>query len=114
MTFEEFEKADQRQLKAEAKACFDSAQQMAGRSWDWRVAKLIESQFYMQALDRRHDSWIAWRDLILEFVVILLIGGEIWLGWKVGKDEDRMMTQQNTILGSLGKSTQATADQLRE
>lgn len=52
-------------------------------------------------------SWV-------ELIVIVLIGGEIWLGWKQGVDEDSMMTKQNAILSSLQTATQATADQMKE
>jgi hypothetical protein len=43
----------------------------------------------MQEMDRRHDSWIAWRDLVLELAVIGLIGWEIYLGTQ----EDKVLTQ---------------------
>jgi hypothetical protein len=56
MTFEEFEKASLRQLRAETKSLFDAAQEMGGGSGERRSASLIEAQFYMQELDRRHDS----------------------------------------------------------
>ncbi len=85
---------------------------MAGGAWERRVAKLMEAQFYMSELDRRHDSWISLRDLILEIVVIVLIGGEIWLAWKQGKDEDTLMDKQNAVLANLQTSSSATANTL--
>ena len=108
MTFEQFEKANRKTLREEAKQCFERAQDGQSQT-DFQVMKLLEAQLYMQELDRRHDSWIAWRDLILEVVVIALIGGEIWLGWKQGTNESTMMDKQDTILGNLDTSTSATA-----
>lgn len=115
MTFEEFEKADKRVLRARIKACFEDAQE-GGRyhNTDRVPERLLEAQFYMQELDRRYDSWIAWRDLVLEVVVIALIGWEIHLAIQQGHDEDVLMGKQNAILTNLESSTQATAAQLKE
>jgi hypothetical protein len=110
MNFDQFEKASSRQLKAEAKWCFDlSKNEYSYPNPVDRMAVLLESQFYMQELDRRHDNWVAWRDLLLEVVVIVLIGGEIWLGWKQGKD----VYNQTTVLQSLNQSASATATTLQ-
>jgi hypothetical protein len=51
---------------------------------------------------------------VLEILVILLIGGEIWLGWQQGKDENALMDKQDAILANLEKSTSATADLVRQ
>src|ERR1700687_6169780 len=107
MTFEEYEKASKRVLRAQAKESFDQANQNA--SWGGAPTLLLQAQFYMQELDRRHDSLISLRDLILEIIVISLIGGEIWLGWRQGTDEALLMNRQNKILANLDKSTAATA-----
>jgi hypothetical protein len=101
MTYEQYEKAKKRELKAEAKKCFDIAQHPATLN-EYQAAKLLEAQFYMQELDRRHDSWISWRDFVLEAIVIALIGCEIVLGSK-----------QDAVLNNLEKSASATAGTLQ-
>lgn len=112
MTFEEFQKAGAKELRFQARECFDEVGKVV--SWERKASKLLEAQFYMQELDRRHDSWISWRDLLLEIVVIFLIGWEIHLGIKQGNDEGALMDKQNAILSNLESSTQATADQLKQ
>ena len=112
MNFEEYEKATRSTLRAQAKRCFDIAN--ADPSWGGSPALLLQAQFYMQELDRRHDSWISLRDLMLEILVILLISGEFWLGWRQGIDEDALMNKQDAILANLEKSTSATADLVRK
>jgi hypothetical protein len=112
MTFEDFEKAGKRDLKREAKQCFDECidQSITG---DVRTARLLEAQFYMGELDRRSSSRIALRDLLLEIVVILLIGAEIGLAVKQGTDEDRLMDKQNGILTKLQNATSDTATSVK-
>jgi hypothetical protein len=80
MTFEVFEKAKARELRTQAKVCFDGAQEMAGGAWERRLAKLIEAQFYMAEIDRRHDNKWIWISFASELVIILLIVGEIAVG----------------------------------
>lgn len=67
----------------------------------------------MQELDRRSSGWISWRDLFLEVVVIGLIGFEIVLAIKQGRDEDALMAKQNGILATQERSTSATASAVR-
>ena len=121
MTFEEFATASPELLRAQAKACFDQAN--ASPSWGGAPTLLLTAQFYLQELDRRqanrdrqdttlerrHDQRIAWRDLFLEIIVILLIGGEIALAIKQGRDEDQLMDKQNAILTRLQESSADTA-----
>src|SRR2546430_8667826 len=98
-TFEEFEKATQRELRERAKECFEKAQPDLFTEANYaNTALLQEAQFYMSELERRAGSRIALRDLLLEIVVIFLIGGEILLGIKAGRDEDKLMDKQNKIL----------------
>ena len=112
MTFEEFETAKIQDLKRHAKKCFDECQTtfMTG---DTRAAVLLEAQFYMSEIDRRHDSWISLRDLLLEIVVIALIGGEIGLAVEASRDEDKLMDKQNAVLEHLKDSSSATAATLQ-
>jgi hypothetical protein len=101
MGLEEFEAANTQTLKAEAKACYDGAMEMAGGAWERRVAKLLEAQFYMSEIDRRQaemerqeDRRIASRSHRMELIIIGMIGLEIiialvaiWLGFKEGKEQ---------------------------
>jgi hypothetical protein len=50
---------------------------------------------------------------MLEVIVILLIGGEIWLGFKAGRDEDILMNRQTAVLKALDASTSATAASMK-
>ena len=76
MTFEEFEKAVPRELRETAKTCFNSAHQH-GHSWGGTAALLLEAQFYLAEMDRRHDATIARRDFRMELAVIALIALEL-------------------------------------
>jgi hypothetical protein len=105
MTFEEFEKATKAELRSRAKDCFDNSAVYQPSDPMLTVPLILNAQFYMQELDRRHGSRIAVRDLILEIVVILLIGGEIWHGFKAAKEEGALMDKQNAILANLADST---------
>jgi hypothetical protein len=110
MTFKEFEKASKQQLREEAKTCFERANDQ--NQTELRLIALTEAQFYMQELDRRHDGWIATRDLILEIVVIVLIGGEILFGDRAARDQGELMKSQTAVLQKLKESASATADTL--
>ena len=112
MTFADFEKATPAVLREQARQCFDRANE-AQTATEFQVAKLIEAQFYMSEMDRRAGSRIGLRDLLLEIVVILLIGGEIGLAVKQGKDEDILMDKQNGILTSLQTSTADNAASIK-
>ena len=108
MTFEEFEKADARRLREMTKDAFNRADTIR-QGWAPDPSLLAESQFYLSEIERRHGSWIALRDLILEILVIALIGGEIWLGWQQGKDEGNLMDKQTGVLQKLDDSASSTA-----
>lgn len=97
MTFEEFQAAKKTDLKEKANECFRKYGDPNIGGLD-KPALLLEAQFYMNEMERRHQTWISWRDLILEVVIIVLIGAEIWLGNK-----------QDTVLGQLQSSGAATA-----
>jgi hypothetical protein len=102
------QKAKKKDLHREAKRCFERYQDELLEPAE-RTATLLEAQFYLGELDRRSGGFIAFRDLILEIVVIALIGAEIWLAVKQGVDEDALMGKQNGILTSLQTSTSDTA-----
>jgi hypothetical protein len=47
-----------------------------------QAAFIAQAEFLMRELDRRSDSWVSLRDLILEIVVIALIGWEIHMSYR--------------------------------
>ncbi len=119
MTFEEFENASPQTLREHAKACFDEPKTIY-MTGDLVAVRLLEAQFYMSEMDRRQGEGdrrfnrrIALRDFILEAVVILLIGVEIALAIKQGRDEDRLMDKQNGILTGMQTSALAEAETLK-
>jgi hypothetical protein len=112
MTFEEYEKAGPQQLKAEAKACFEMAQEMAGGAWERRASKLLEAQFYMQELDRREGDRVSNRDFWMEVVVIALILLELILGIVGIIIGIREGNDQAQVLSKLNTSAAATANTL--
>ena len=110
--FEQFDKAKRSELRNLAKECFEKSQEEPIFS-ERKVSLLLEAQFYMTEMDRREGGRIALRDLLLEIVVILLIGGEIWLAIKQGREQGAFMSKQNGILTSLQQSTSDTASTLK-
>jgi hypothetical protein len=108
VNFEQFTKAKRSELRALAKECFDESQDEAIPD-DKRESLRQEAQFYMGEMDRRTGGRVARRDLILELVVILLIGGEILLAIKQGREQEGFMNRQNGILSSMQQSTSQTA-----
>jgi len=109
MRVEEFEKLTKKQLRSKANVCFATA---APAGEFVRTALLTEARFYMDELERRADSWVSIRDLFLEIVVILLIGGEIWLGVHEGKQQAAAFEKMQGVLSSLQASSEATAKTL--
>src|SRR5260370_40774640 len=96
MTFNDFERANKRDLEEKANDCFRKYYDANTGGLD-KPALLLEAQFYMNEMDRRHQTWISRRDLMLEMAVIVLIGAEILLGGK-----------QDEVLTQLQSSTAAT------
>jgi hypothetical protein len=111
MRFEEFEKAKLKDLKREAKNRFSEYKDPITGGMD-KPALLLEAQFYMTEMDRRHDNWIAWRDFVLEVVVIALIGIEIWVGVGQGKVVDQQTKILRDLLTSSSATTKVLQDQL--
>lgn len=98
MRVEEFERLTKKQLRQKADECF--VQLSTAGTLD-KAGILAEAQFYVREIDRRYESWISLRDLILEIVVILLIGLELYFGITEGN-------KQAIILGQMNSSTAAT------
>jgi hypothetical protein len=85
---------------------------MAGGSWDRRAAKLLEAQFYMIELDRRHDARIARRDFRMELVVIGLIGLELiaatWGMWLGSKESNEQAQTMERVVNGLDRIEKAS------
>src|SRR5260370_36021356 len=109
MTFEQLENASKKALRYEVVSRFNRYNESSPRG----IEQLWEAQFYMSEIDRRASGWIATRDLLLEIVVIILIGAEIWLAVKQGKDEGILMDKQNAILNNLQVATAATVTEIK-
>jgi hypothetical protein len=116
MTLEEFERTTEQELRQKANECFAKSETAGTGDKPYLY---LEAQFYIGEIERRHhskegkqDRRTALRDFVLEIVVILLIGGEIWLAYKQGKDEDLLMDKQNGVLQKLEDSSSATAGTL--
>ena len=69
---------------------------------------LLEAQFYMGEIDRREAVWTARRDFWMETIIILLILGELILGYLAWREGG----QQTTVLQELQQSAAATAKTL--
>jgi hypothetical protein len=103
MRVEEFENTSRKQLRQKANECF--AKLDTAGSLD-RPGILGEAQFWLQEIDRRYESRRSLRDLILEIVVIVLIGLELYFGITEGN-------KQAVILGQMNTSTAATAQTMK-
>ena len=120
MTFEQFENAKSKELRAESKACFDHAMDAGGGgAWELRAAKLLEAQFYMSELDRRHDGNIARRDFRMELVVIALIGLELvaasvgmLIGVRESNEQAKLLQKQTTAIENVEKAARNTANMI--
>jgi hypothetical protein len=106
MQLKEIEKLTKKQLRQRIDDEFALADEKG-------PAYLAKAQFYMRELEHRHDSWISLRDLILEIVVILLIGGEIILGYCQGRDAAKASALEQQVLTNLQKSSAATVSTLQ-
>jgi hypothetical protein len=100
------EKLSKKDLKIGAMRCLE----MYNKGVEVGISRegfLLDSQFYIAELDRRHDSFISIRDFLLELVVILLIGWEIVMGYQQDKAMVQMqssMERQAAILENIEKS----------
>lgn len=105
MRLAELEKLKKKELRWKADEAFQKADEKG-------PGYFMEAQFYVQELDRRHDSWISTRDLILEVVIIAMIGWEIYMGYHQERDQATNFTAQQAVLGQMLTSARATADTL--
>jgi hypothetical protein len=75
-------------------------------------AVLAKAQFYLRQLEHRWDSRVSIRDLILEIIVILLIGGEIYMSIRQEGQQRTNFNDQQTVLKNMLTSSQKTAETL--
>jgi hypothetical protein len=106
MTFKEFENATPEKLREEAKSCFDRAEE--NPSWGGGPTLVLQAQFYMMEMDRRENAWIARRDFWMEFIIIVLIVGELIFSYFALREGG----QQTGVLQKLQESAAATASTL--
>src|SRR5437016_3505272 len=66
-----------------------------------KPALILEANFHMQELNRRSDSWISWRDFVLEAIVIALIGWEISEGYAQAKLLSNLGATMNSLNNNL-------------
>jgi hypothetical protein len=109
ITLQEIENMSRKELKQAIRACFEYAPETSPVD---RLAVLQEAQFYSRELERRSDSWVSWRDLLLEVVVIGLIGWEIHMGYSQQTHQDQAFEKEKAIWEHMDTSTKATADTL--
>lgn len=103
MNLKEFEKATKDELRQKASECFALAE--SEPSGDDKIRHLLSAQFYLHEVEQREQSFISIRDLVLEIIVIVLIGLEIYFGIVGGN-------QQLKVLGKLSGSNDETAKTL--
>jgi hypothetical protein len=114
MPLESLDKLSSRELTRRAEEAFA---QLKTCGYEQRAALLLEAQFYIQERDRRHDSWISFRDLILELVIIALIGWEVHEG---NKQYDLLQTMNAntaatvTAVKNLQQAQDASLDTLKD
>jgi hypothetical protein len=101
MRLEELEVLKKKELRSRINACFETAETPGYE----RGPLYSQAEFYMRELEHRRDSWVSIRDFVLETVVIILIGLELWFGAYEGN-------KQRAILNDLQESSAATVSML--
>ena len=109
LTVEQLEKLSKKELRTKANEFFS---QLKTCGYEQEPAVLAKAQFYLRQLEHRWDSWVSTRDLILEIIVILLIGGEIYLGIRQERQQTQNFNAQQQVLQNPQTSSKATADTL--
>src|SRR6266404_5193359 len=99
MTLDEFERASEAELRAQANRCFESAATAGGGD---KPHLYQEAQFYMSEIERRKQRRANTLSFWREISVIVLILGELLIGFYEGNEQARILT-------NLQKSSAATA-----
>jgi uncharacterized FlaG/YvyC family protein len=106
LSLKRIDKLSRKELRQAIEDCFEEAPETSPVD---RLAILQEAQFYTRELERRHDSWISLRDLVLEIAVIALIGWEIYMGYHQQWQQDQAFQKEQAIWMNMERSSQATA-----
>jgi hypothetical protein len=112
MTTRNPENLSDAELEQLARKCHESGLTAIGS--EAGTGYLLQAQIYRNELDRRHDSRISIRDFILEMVVILMIGAEIWMGYRQETNQQRDFAGQQKVLNAMQSSMTTTATQLTQ
>ena len=108
-TLKRIDQMSKKQLKVAIEHCFDYAPKASPID---RLAVLQEAQFYTRELERRSDSRVSVRDLVLEIFVIILIGAELYMSVRAEYLQRANFKDEKQIFDNLQKSSSATADTL--
>jgi hypothetical protein len=118
MNTEEFEKATEKDLRRKANECFDKLKDSGSHE---HPALLLQAQFYLGEIERREHDRVAKRDLVLELVVILLIGFELYFGITGGNAQigvlqklDKSTSQTASAVGVLAEEQKATLASIKQ
>jgi hypothetical protein len=118
MNTEEFEKATEKDLRRKANDSFDKLKDSGSQEWP---ALLLSAQFYMDEIERREHDRVAKRDLLLELVVILLIGLELYFGITGGNAQLDVLQKLNasasqtaTAVGVVAEEQKSALDAIRQ
>jgi hypothetical protein len=104
----DIDKLSRRELERRAKETFDEYIEKRGKD---HHALLEDAQFYREELRSRAERRSRRVDIILEVLIILMIGYEIYEGWQQASILDRVATNAastSTILESVQKTMEAT------
>ena len=103
LNLDNIEQASEEQLRNAVRGCFEQARKAVSAPQS-ASAWFAEAQFYIAELQRRdaeserkYSRRISFRDLILEVVVIILIGVEIYEGIQQSKVLDNQLTVLQTV-----------------
>jgi hypothetical protein len=107
MNTEEFEKATEKDLRRKANDCFDKLKDSGSQEWP---ALLMAARFYLDEIERREHDSVARRDLMLELVVIVLIGLELYFGIAGGNAQMEALQNLNASTGQTAIAMKALAE----
>jgi hypothetical protein len=108
MNTEEFEKATEKDLRRNANECFDKLRDSGSQE---HPALLLSARFYMDEIERREHDRVARRDLVLELVVILLIGLELYFGITGGNAQVGVLQKLEASAGHTAAAVATLAEE---
>jgi hypothetical protein len=110
MKAEDFASATELELRRKANECFEKFENSGSHE---RPALLIEAQFYIGEIERRKQDKVARRDLLLELVVIILIGLELYFGITGGNQQLATLQKLDASANMTAKALNTLTDQQR-